>query len=523
MSVARAIQPGQQTEMLPLFLLGGFGYPNYPGISETDGVSVFFFETDAADPAIVILGKVGQDSPLRQTVQSMNWVIEDRDGWLLLAQNADAFKSVTDLDALVAINAEKADFDVTGRFYLGKDKVKQWATTFKDMIAAEHVPASDDENKPLEIAKKQRYVDLAAQSIENLSWFEIGLDLSAETITIGSATEAVAGTPEGALLSSAAGGEIPVGKLISADGMMTYQSKVSVDALLAYSDVVIARASKMTGPAGKAWLKEYSQMMKEYAKDSDGSVAGSMTMDKELPQIAAVYGGSYTNEGLLKMGDTLYDKLIPELLANVSFFKDMGLDYKFTLNKNVGKVGDISVHEVVTSIKYDPATTPQVAAAAAKATEQDQISYFSVVNGMVLTTASMDHMKTLVADVQAGKPVTNNIASAFEPTSGAVAQYVIDIVDYAGIGLGAAAEAAPEMKEWADAMAKLKSENLSPAMGSVMIGNNRMKSSISLSVPSIAKVTQVMQQIQAQKVMEQMKQQQQKEQEDAASDSSEQM
>ncbi|WOO39448.1 hypothetical protein [Rubellicoccus peritrichatus] len=510
MSVARVIQPGQQTEMLPLFLLGGFGYPNYPGISETDNVSVFFLDSGSVQPSIVILGKVGEESPLRQTLQTMQWAMEDRDGWLLLSQDPKAFKLIENLDALVAINAEKADFDVTARFYLGKENVKQWAWQFKQMIAEAYTPTSDDESKPLEIAKQQRFVDLAAQMAENLNWFEIGIDLSAETITIGSGAEAIANTPEGILFSSSAGGDIPVGKLISSDGMMSYQSAISVDAIMAYNDVLVERASKMTGEKGKAWLVEYAKMMKDYAKMSDGTSAGRMGFSEDLPEVAAVYGGKFTNKAVLDMSSIAYNKLAPELFENVSLFKDLGMDYTFTLNKEAGKVGDIRVYSLTTVIKMDP-EDPTVPGVVPEMTEQEQVSYFAVVNEMLISTASMSEMKKLVANVQAGEPVAKNVASQFKAEKGAAFQYVINMADYASFGLDAAAEASPEMKEWADAMNKLKEANLAPATGAITVGDNRLKSSLSLSVPSIAKVAQVVQEIQAKQAMEQMKQQQEQE------------
>ena len=66
MGIARQVYPGMQTEMLPLMLLGKYGYPTFPGVSATLPVTDFVFTgPSAGDKGVVILAQISADSPVR--------------------------------------------------------------------------------------------------------------------------------------------------------------------------------------------------------------------------------------------------------------------------------------------------------------------------------------------------------------------------------------------------------------------------------------------------------------------------
>lgn len=509
MNVARVVQPGQQTEMLPMFLLGGFGYPNYPGVSETHNVTVFFFESaDKPMGSYVVLGKISKDSPLRSTVQSLQWAVEDRGDWVLMAKNAEALKAVTDVDALVAINNEKAEFDIEARILLGKENVDLWMTDLKQTVTNRHAAATGGQHDAIDVYNKTRFIDFAQEAAQNFDWAELGINLSAEAITFGYLIQATTGTPEATLLSSKAGGKVPVAGLMSAQGMMLYQGAFSVPALLAYNDVLVSRAEALVGEKGKAWLADYKRQLKDYMGMADGMYVGAAKTISETPEFESITGGKFTDKKTVAAAKAFYEKLLPEFFNGIPYFANYGMDYTFSFKENVGQAHGVPVHEVTTTVTVESPVSVQAAGQKVPQPQTQTQSYlFAVADGQLITTNSLASIKPLVAQVKAGKPVENNIAEQFKPTDGAAMQYRINLMEYMNFGLQTAVQGgAPDMEAYAKLVDKLAKEDLPTSTGEIMVGDNRMKGTLSLPVATLAKVARSLQKLQAEMALQEQQQ-----------------
>lgn len=508
MGLARAVQPGQQTEMLPMFLLGGFGYPNYPGISETENMTVFFIESPQHPaPQMVILGKVSAESNLRQSVKNLKWVVEDRQGWVLLARTQAAIDAVTDIQPLIKVNGEKGDFDVEARVFVGKERTQKWANELKSWVKDRHTAATGGAHEPIDVIKKQRFIDFAALTASNLEWVEIGVNITPDTVTIGSAVKAAAGTPEASFLSSAKSGKVGVGQLLTADGMFVYQGLVDNAAMKSYSDVQVARAESLSGEKGKAWLTQYQKLFNQYLALGDGSYAGKAEAaqdgeNKSIPDSVNLYGGKFTDKAVLALAKPVYNELLPDLFTLVPYLENLGMGYTFEFTDKVGEVDGLPVHKLTTKVTVEsPIQATAAGHTVPKPQTQTEDYFFTVVEGKLLTTSSMEALKPIVSQVKAGQAVENSISDMLG-MEGDYMQYQVNIAEYMGfMSQAAEAQATPGMAGMDTLFDRLAKAELAPAKGAVSLGQARVLSTLSIPVSSIAKIAAVFQQVEAEKAI----------------------
>lgn len=498
MTIARVIQPGQQTEMLPLIFLGSFGYPNYPGISETEAVTLFIFDADAAafgtPPPMVLMAQIAKDNPLRQLLPSFEIYAQDRGDWLLLSKDPAAFEQITDFDALVAIARKKAEFDIEARIFLGKDKVSLWTNNLKEIVTERHSAATGGDHQPIDVNKKLRFIDLAAASLENLEWTEIGINLTPDAIELGKLVQATPGTPEATLFSSPAGGNVPAAAFLKPGDTLDYYGKLNYPALHAYYEVIAQRAEGMVGPKGKEWLAKADEIIEISLKQGDGSTAGSMSSSGLKSNNTSLAGGSYTDESLTKILDISYNELTPQVMAALSqtqyAIDAISIDYTPNTTSHEG----VAIHEVtiVTDMGDDLEDLPP-----AFAELQSQSFYYAVISGYMVQTSTLGEMETLIAAAKAGKPLPDSIAATLPLVPGAALQYQYDIISQVAGSFEAMAEFMPEGSPMIATITQLKQANLKPATGAVTHSNNRLKATIAFPVETVARAVQAMQAMQA--------------------------
>lgn len=500
MSVARVIQPGQQTEMMPLFLLGAFGYPNYPGISETDNVSVFLFDSDEAGAApFVILAKIGKESPIRQTVGSFQWAMEDRDGWLLLSKDKSNFDYIKNLEAFTAFNAQPGDFDIEARVFLGSEKVKAWASDIKEMIEQEHIVASQGKDAPMELRQKTRIVDFFAEGAQNLKWAEIGIDLSAETVSLGAVLEATEGTPEGQILSAPVGGKVPAAKYITSLGMLDYIGKLNPTAIATYYKVLQSRAQSLADDDEKPWLADFGKIMDSYIAMSDGTSAGSVVTEGTINRMMSINGGKYTDASIVESSKILYDKLMPELFAAIPYISEQGIDYTFTFAENVAEADGVPIHESLTVVEVQMPEMPEgqeLTQELKDQLKQEQRTYFAVVGGDLISATQLSDMKILIAAVKGGKAVSGNISDTLSLKQGIAMAYRVDLAKYFTMGMASMPDTTPGAEQMKAVVSELQNAQLAPASGAISTGKNRLKATFSMPVSSLAKIAQAFQEMQ---------------------------
>lgn len=504
MGVARAVYPGQETEMMAMMFLGMFGYPSYPGVSATDGLTIFFFEGAAEqDMPFVLMGKIEASSPLRvaftrqpdpnnpmDAMIAPGWEVEDRDGWALFSSDTANFKLVSDVAALAKLSADITDFDITTRVYIGPETMDKWARELKEGLTERHIEAGgtpDDER----LAFKQRYVDFLASIGENLKWADFGLNVDAQAIALGGAVQALSDTPEFLLFSSSAGGKVPVADFVNTSAAMILAGNMDMGAISTYLDTLETRALEHATAQGQALVKQAAEANREYLAMLAGDWAGNMNFAGTDVTTAYLAGGNMDSATLTRISQAYYEELIPALmehLAEMGMAEDGAAEFEF--KSGVSKIAGNAVDEVISHVatyefhQGDQEPTKSV---------QTEETYFTVSGGDVVVASDLDALKALAEVVVTGKPVANNVASRLALASGEVYQFALDLKPFISSFTG---EMEPETQAAKAALKQLASADLAPISGNLTIGDGKAKGLNSIPVSTLAAIADTVRRVQ---------------------------
>ncbi|MEO0797216.1 MAG: hypothetical protein AAFX93_18840 [Verrucomicrobiota bacterium] len=506
MGVARQVNPGQETEMLPLLFLGAFGYPNFAGVSETEPVTVFLFDsTDSEEMPFVILSKMSDSAALRNALTAQadpgnpmaamlapGFSVEDRDGWTLFSSSPENFKLVKNVSELAAMGKSVDDFDVTFRFFIGPEKMSTWVNTLKEEVTDEHLMSGGSE-KDEDLGFKLRYIDFLATIGENLDYYDFGIDINNQAISLGTVLQALEGTPEYTMLSAKAGGSSTVGEFVSASAPITYVSNIDMKAVAEYYSVLNHRALKLATDEGKALLKRAAQTNAIYFSKAGNSTAGSLDFDNDAAISSSVASGNLSNDELVKISKSYYDDILPAVLkhlAEMQFSDEAAAE--FVLKENVGEVAGDPINEMISKIKVDTGLSLHEDENDAQPEYETEESYFAVVDGNVVTANNIDALKALAKVVAGGKAVENNAASRIELASGEAMGYQIDFKPLIDMMIESNSMQSQSAKQ---VYKDLSSADLEPAAGGVTLGNGRAKATLSAPLSSIVKIMEAQKRI----------------------------
>jgi hypothetical protein len=94
----RVYGPGQNLRMLPMLFLGLWGYPDFPDISETEPIHVFFFPSEDAllsSARWVACVRMGEKCPIRSALALQGFQLRDDCGWVFAAPQGDLLEKVS--------------------------------------------------------------------------------------------------------------------------------------------------------------------------------------------------------------------------------------------------------------------------------------------------------------------------------------------------------------------------------------------------------------------------------------------
>lgn len=506
MNLARVVYPGQQTEMMPMLFLGAFGYPSYPGVSATDPVTVFFFEdAEAASMPFVIMARMQSDSMTRaaltrqpdpsdpmSAMTSFGLTAEDRGGWTLLAKDPANLALAGDPQALAKLTDTMTDFDITVRMFIGPEMMDEWTRQMKqeleDRYLEEGGAASDEA-----LASQQRYVDFLATIGKNLEYADLGLDLGAQTLSLGGAIQAIEGTPEYQLLSATAGGKVPVADFVSAAAPMIFAASLDKDAVAAYYDSLEARAMKLANADGQKLLQRMGEVTREYFAMVGNGAAGSLEFSGENPVTVSVGAGKMTNDKVVSLTKIYYDEILPEAIEH---FKGIGMPWlegtKFELKPDVAKAAGLPVNEVIAHM-VEVDVVPGSDADPKPTGIQTEESYFAIVGGNVVTATDVKTLEAVAAVVKAGQPVADSVASRLTLASGQAFGYACDMKPMVENLTGALE---PQTQAAKSALKQLAASDLAPLTGTVTLGKGKAVMLNSLPVSTLTAISNTARRVQ---------------------------
>jgi hypothetical protein len=422
MGVARQISPGMQTEMLPLMILGRYGYPTFPGVSTTLPVTVFIFNGPglAGRSGYVIAAQITADSPARAAFVGLHLQsqTDPASGLTFLSPNptllALALNQSADL-AKIATEPANVDLQVTAP----TSDLTFLRSTLQTTLQARAVPSGS-----------KKWLDFSLQELQAVSQIQVSLDCKPDAIRIAYSLTAQPGTPLARLFSAPAGGPVPAAQFVSADQPIIAVAREDIPATQAYLNQVFADAQTIAGPNSKQLLAGVQAALNAYLAQADGTVAESFSLSGRNNLHAQVLaGGKVTDASVVNFLQQMYPGFMAGLMQRLNTANGNFLLTNVTLNLNAGNLSSAPVHEVVMQQTLNPSFTPTtptqqtaLLAFTQNGTRDSRANdmYFSAVNGYYASASSLAGLTAIAQAVQSGQPVPNNVASVLTLSPGEI-------------------------------------------------------------------------------------------------------
>jgi hypothetical protein len=495
MGIARQVYPGMQTEMLPLMLLGKYGYPTFPGVSATLPVTQFVYTGPSpADKGFVIAAQITADSPVRAGLNDMHLSVQtdSATGWTFMSNNAGllAFALTQSADLVkIASQPISVDFEWT----LPTDNL---AALRGDVQTAVQVGQSALNGGTASAAPADtvKWFDFALQELQQLKQISLGIDCKPEAIGIVATAVAQPGSTLAQLFAAPSNSAITAAQFVSADSPIIISFRRNIPVEQAFVDRLFADAETFAGAKNQAALKSLQQAIDISMANSDGTGVETFSMSGTAKvKMQVVAGGHLTDVQLVQMLQLLYTDSIPALFKQINALTGDSVQTSTTLHLNAAKVGNVAVHEVITTSTVGPgaAANPakQAALNAAFAQQPPQHAYSAAVNGYWVTSSSFDDLSALIQAIQSGSPVNNSIASVLTPAPGVIMLGQVNLAAFiATMGNGSGPTSVNPT-----ALAALQAINSAPLTFSMTCANNQGQFAVTAPMASIVKVVQAMQ------------------------------
>lgn len=450
MEVLRKLQPGPQTEMAAFYFLGPFGYPKFPGVSETDDVVIVFYEDEAGHPGpMVVFAKVAGESPLLTTVPQGGWYVEMRGEWALIAPEESFLQAVKDIEPLKVLSALPRKTDVEA--VLSGDALARHKDNLKMLtLLGSGVPLGGPESEKVHSAMD--VIDIFITRTAAFEALRIGLDVSPETFAIAFSGKARADTPEAALLSQQAGGAVEEAKFIPADKPMYWMSRFDPKTMQTYYDFLAEEYTATLDEAQAAQVDSIMESMRAMTTLMNGGGAGSTTMSDANLDMVQIASGDLDNDTLIAMlEDSLTNsRQLTEAVMN-SFGKLAHFDITqdITFEKNVLEVEGVSVHRSHSELEHtmlvatggeptdEEFQSVEAALYSGEATTYEpghsittrQNNYYAVLDGDYLSASTKEGIERLITSVVSQEAAKPSVADYLELPSGRMLAMHLNLVD----------------------------------------------------------------------------------------------
>lgn len=493
--VSQQANLGVQEQMVLQFMLMQFGYPSFPGISATEGVTVFVLGGESGaengDVGFVGLARLAADSPLRGVLTQNGLQISDREGWVLIAPTEEAFALVKDLGTLIAIATDKAHFDIETRVYISGGVVN----IVKGLFEANLV---DEETDQEQVAKVRAWLEFVLKLAENYDWGGYGLSVNEGKLAVGGVIAPKAGTPDAQWINAALPAtQVEAGKFLPAKVAASYVARFDVPATQVYLESLASAVQQIPNEKAAQLAKELLEQYGAYLANSSGTLATVTTgMNPVNQQMLGqtLEPGKHEQAKVDAFYGYLFNKLVPELFALFGEIVDDGEIFtdlfKAEQQAGVDAIGAASV-SVVRYTSPDPQDPSQ------KITQE---TYYTVINGAVLTASTLDSLKPLAATYSAGKAVANNLMAAHPLPANSWVRGSLDIglvIKAIAGSLGNDADA-----EATAILTRLDALNLQPISVQAQADRGRGIYEMSIPMDSVAKLVHFVRSLEAENAVE---------------------
>lgn len=479
LGVARKIVPGPQTEALPFMLGGMLGDPMLDGFSPTENLGVVLFENED-DLLPVLVLKLTDESPLRQTLPHFNLHLQEFDGWTFGLQEEDAKRLIEGRESeLISKVREERLFDLElsiASSELAK-KLRDFSGDLPQLGGIE-----DKMLRPL-------IAGVAAET-DSVSDFRVGIDLSPEAIRQALYLQATPGSELAAFLDQKRPENYDFAKFIPASDPVLFLAGSDIEATRRYFNHFFKSFLDQATGEDQKILQEIDALTKRYFDQTDGRSGGTFALQENMiMEMTQVSSSTLSNSELiefLKEGLSLSNKLLEH-----EIWKSLGIDgesEKEELLLNQSEINGIPIH----TVRADYPAFDQSEEEATVEMKTQEIHY-ALIDGYLINTSSLPRMAGLIEAIQKGEPVENNLGSAIDLGENKLAAWRVDLIGYIGeVLLELPASSHQVIKQ-------LQEKNLPPISGWATAQNGRGRVETTIPVDTVAAIYQAfMQQMEAQ-------------------------
>lgn len=421
MAIARRVQPGIQTEMLPALFLSAFGYPQFADFEPLAPIHLCAFADDQDPDGLKWVGL----APLREGSKSLRWlrsrgmVVEHVDGWALFYSSPPlAAEREAVLGRADEVGAGDISWTIRPR-QLAVDEMRE------RILVALRLKMTD----PAQVEAIEPTVDVLLEAMNGIDSLTMGLDLADGAVEMSFHLR-----PQGDSLlygllhrplSTANDGSVAIGS----GGLVEFRGRFPQQAWLVLTRWMLEFGAAL--PAVAAVMDAtLTDTLLELAERLDGTGAGVMAFhgDGSLKEAMVAYAADFSFDDLVEWRELL-------MLAEPQWATRLqGADDGAMIDRQV-TTGEIDGHPylrfetavrkrllVVRSEDYLAATEalrsgqtdPDALAAFGQVEESTlrMVSYETVVDGAVVMADSPAAMMELARRVAQGEVVDNNLRSA---------------------------------------------------------------------------------------------------------------
>lgn len=492
MQAARKIYPSPQVELLPLMALGSYGYPEYPGLSTKEPMTLFFYQSKGANDIIFIgVAAIRKASLVYDTLKEMQFAIREENGYIYFAQKDEDFKVAGNLAELAEVNRAKTRFDIKLKIIDQgfASEVKDLKNHSEKLSIANGNKTSESAQEDLPSSPEEDWLEGAItailEEIDHLESLTLGVKITESHIWLYNSTKVHSGNNLYDLLSQEAGGGVAGAQYFDGkDALAISVFKADPRATRNYIYYFIDQSMVYTTTTeGKAKWRALKTLYDVSLKKWDGSSLKIQKMNDGRVVLKQVIGGAYTHQDLVEADAMLANKSIEDIAS--IFYKPQGQEGGFRIEAmpNAWSVGSIPINTVEIAMKPEESQLPLNSWSFFSPMENNQgwvvgRYHDAVMGGDILIAYDKNDMASMVKTIQEKKALPNNMAKSMPLNKGEIFKMRVDLGHFATAFL-------LDPETFDTSMLK----GLEPMMARAKVGQGKVAVTCVIPIDSMAEIT----------------------------------
>jgi hypothetical protein len=404
-------------------VLEGYGYPLFPAFDPVRRLGVFALTPpdDSDEPEWFVMAMLTPDAPIIQNMREMGATVLRMGTWTVAAENEAVLDRIENIYTFAELLETHPDEDMTLRLF--PRVLKQFESKIRQQ-AREQL----GEFTELDANRWMPYLDWALNEVKSLHAFGMGLNLSAESLTLSYAIDAKAGTPIGDMVKNLPSRHsLELGKFIEAGKMANFVSRNNPNAVRAYIDHLYSSLTTAASSEDALLISALWQQM-EPVMDSIGP-AGFFAIHRlaDPMRYTQLSEANIDRERFIAAYEWFYNdawQLGMNTIAT-SFGETPMPPMEVELNPEAHTHEGVSIAQV--SFTIDTEALDAVTTTDFSSLSDDLGHYFAIHRGNYLAASELDALKALISAKAQGQAVANNLQGRFQFAPNDILQGNLDL------------------------------------------------------------------------------------------------